>query len=86
MMPLLSHLGNRFAAWIRAVLCEDNGNPSSMRVVLMLWHASVCAVWTGLSVYRREIVPIHDSVLALLGGLTGMKLGQKFVETKPPAA
>ena len=77
----------RISPWLHRVLCEDNGNPSAVRFFAFCWHLPAALVWTGLSIYHGHMEPIPDGVGFLLGGLTGLKVGQKFAETKvDPAA
>ena len=86
MTPLLASLGNRLAAWLRRVLSEDNGNPSSVRLVLVGWHVLVGVVWAYLCVRAGKMVPLDASVVQTLAMTLAAKFGQKFTEAKVPNA
>ena len=85
MKAFLSNLLGRLPAWLHKLLSEDNGNPSSMRLVMVAWHVTVGAVWAFLCVHSGMMVPLDASIVQTLGMTLAAKFGQKFTEAKAPA-
>ena len=65
---------------LRGILSDAAGNPSSMRVAMLLGVGVVLAAWACVSIQTRALQPLPDSVVTLLGILTGGKLAQKCLE------
>ena len=86
MKAFLKSLFPRLLAWMHKLLSEDNGNPSSMRFVMVGWHALVAVVWAVLSIHSGVMVPIEQSIVETLGMTIAGKFGQKFTEQKAPAS
>ena len=66
----------------KQLLCDDSGNVSSMRAV-MLWAALlVLGTWSFICIRNGQLVDMPSEVSLLLFGLTGLKLTQrKIAET-----
>ena len=87
MKAFLKNLFSRLTAWVHGMFSQDNGIPSSVRVLMFGWHTPAILVWTGLSIYHGKMEDVPNGLGFLLGGLTGFKVGQKFgeVQLTPPA-
>ena len=66
--------------WLQKVLSQDNGVPSSVRLVLLGWNAVVIIVWLTLCACRHTMVDIQPGVLEALAIANGAKVVQKFGE------
>ena len=64
------------------ILSDAGGNPSSMRLVMVLGVFVVLAAWATVSLQTHTLQPLPDSVVTLLSILTGGKLAQKMMEPK----
>jgi hypothetical protein len=62
-------------------LQDDNGDLSSIRLVLVLWAVGVFVAWAIASCSHRQLAPVPESVAAILGVLSGGKVLQRFRES-----
>jgi hypothetical protein len=62
------------------VIREKKGKVSSSRVLLLIWGVGVFLVWTVVSLINRNIAEIPESVVTILGILSGSKVVQRFGE------
>jgi len=70
------------APFLQRVLSDAGGNPSSMRLAMLLGLVIVLAAWLIVSVQARALQPLPDSIVTLLSVLVGGKFAQKFIEPK----
>ena len=82
MKALFLKLWAKLGPWVHRLLSEDNGNPSSMRLIMVGWHGIVALVWATLSIHGGTMVPLDPSIVETLGMTIAGKFGQKFGETK----
>jgi len=68
------------APLLTRILSDAAGNPSSMRLAMLLGVGSVLAAWATISIQTHTLQPLPDSVVGLLGLLVAGKFGQKFIE------
>jgi len=60
----------------------DDKKPSAMRTALLFWAVGVFAAWAAASYNAAKLVDIPQTVVTVLGLLTGGKAVQRFGETK----
>jgi hypothetical protein len=61
-------------------LQEDNGRPSSTRLVMVLLHVAIISVWTTLSIKSGHMVELDPGILIALGISSAQKITQKIAE------
>ena len=66
-------------------LSENNGNPSSTRLVMVLAYVVILGGWITVSIEQKAMQPLPTNILELLGLVTVGKVFQKFGEAKPEA-
>ena len=86
MKALALKLWARLGPWLRGVLSENNGTPSSSRVLMLGWHVLVAGVWLADCWIHRHMAAIDNTVLVLLGIVGGQKVANKFAEPDGPPA
>jgi hypothetical protein len=59
---------------------ERKGKVSSSRILLLLWGTGLFLIWGIVSLINRNIVEIPESVVTVLGILSGSKVVQRFGE------
>ena len=65
------------AEFMRKMMSDDNGNPSSTRVMTAFVVVNVMLVWTLANLRSDKWVPMDLETIALLATLLGAKLVQK---------
>ena len=63
-------------------LQDGNGDFSSMRGIMIAWAIGVLLTWMYASVVSSALLPIPESVIALIGILVTGKAVQKKIEKK----
>ena len=63
-------------------LQEDDGKWSAARLALLLWVVGVLLIWAIVSLRMKQLQPIPESVVTVIGILTTGKVVQKFGETR----
>jgi hypothetical protein len=63
-----------------SVIREKKGKISSSRILLLLWGIGLFVVWSFVSLVNRNIAEIPESVVTVLGILSGSKVVQRFGE------
>lgn len=63
-----------------SLIREKKGKVSSSRVLLLVWGVGIFVVWTLVSIINRNIAEIPESVVTILGILSGSKVVQRFGE------
>ena len=64
------------------ILSDDAGNPSSLRLALLMALAIVLVVWAVVSLQCKALLPLPGDIVNLLGLLIAGKTVQKFTEAK----
>lgn len=65
---------------------EDNtGGSSSIRVLMLVWGCGIFVVWAVGSIFnffngKIEFISLPTEAITVLFGITGLKVGQRFVE------
>ncbi len=59
---------------------EEKGKVSSLRALLLLWGVGLFLVWAFVSIINRNIAEIPESVVTVIGILSGSKVLQRFGE------
>ena len=80
--PAIAELTTAAAPLLTRILSDAAGNPSSMRLVMLLGVGVVLGVWSAVSLSVHALQPLPESVVGLLGFLVAGKFGQKFIEPK----
>ncbi len=70
--------------WLHRCCSENNGMPSSSRVLMFGWHGLVAVVWLVDSAVHHRMAGIEGTVLAFLGMVSGAKVINKFGEPNGP--
>lgn len=70
------------AAPLGGLLCEPNGQVSSVRVAFLVALICVLFVWLVLSLRGGQILELPWSITAALAALAGGKVLQRFAEGK----
>jgi hypothetical protein len=65
---------------IGSLVRETKGKVSTSRVLLLLWGVGLFLVWAFVSIINRNITEIPESVVTVLGILSGSKVLQRFGE------
>ena len=73
-------------AWFGKSMEESPGEPSAMRVVMVLGLLAITTVWCAVSLHSRTVIEIPQSVIEFALLLIGGKVAQKFSENKTPPA
>ena len=68
--------------WLGKVVEESPGEPSTMRVVVLIGMTAISLTWAAASLYHHTLLEIPGSVLAYSGSLLTAKAVQKSVEPK----
>ena len=84
MKALFGKLWSALGPWLRNVLSEAGGAPSSVRLVMFGWNLAVLVVWLTLCIYYHGMVKIDESVLGVLAIANGGKIVQRFGEPDGP--
>ncbi len=67
--------------FLKNIFSQDNGNPSSMRVLTAFVVISVISVWGYISIITKTLAPFPaEGAVAIIGAL-GAKAWQKGKET-----
>ncbi|MDD5349487.1 MAG: hypothetical protein PHQ12_04675 [Chthoniobacteraceae bacterium] len=74
------------APFFSRLLSDAAGNPSSMRLLLLVSWGAVIVPWAVLSIRAGALQPLPESVVALLSLPLAGKLWQKRLEPTPGAA
>ena len=61
---------------------ETPGEPSALRVVVVVGMLAIVALWSAACVWHRSLVEIPGTVLGFAGTLLTAKFAQKFAEHK----
>lgn len=78
MKAFFSNLFARLTGWVKKLLSEDNGNPSSIRLVMFGWHLAAMLVWIVVSFAHMEMAHVNQGILAVLALVSGTKVAQKI--------
>lgn len=62
------------------IIEENSGELSTMRSITLIWFVGTLLTWIVLSIYNVQLMPIPESILALLGVLIGGKVVQRKFE------
>lgn len=65
---------------IGSLVQEKQGKVSTSRVLLLLWGVGLFLVWAFVSIINRNITEIPESVVTVIGILSGSKVLQRFGE------
>lgn len=65
---------------IGSLVQEKQGKVSTSRVLLLLWGVGLFLVWAFVSIINRNIAEIPESVVTVIGILSGSKVLQRFGE------
>ncbi|MBM3328204.1 MAG: hypothetical protein FJY67_01865 [Calditrichaeota bacterium] len=65
---------------MKSILSDSDGNLSSNRLIFVLGWILALGVWLFESITGAGIPELPESLIWLLGILTGGKVGQKIVE------
>ena len=82
--------------WIKGTLSESDGTPSSLRHAFLLWELILAAAFLAIIGYAicshyhdktnpYNPVPAVSAIAGLFTANRAAKLGQKNMETTPPA-
>ena len=63
--------------FIRKMMSDDNGNPSSTRVMTAFVVINIMLVWTLANLRSDKWIPMDFETIAFLATLLGAKLVQK---------
>jgi predicted MFS family arabinose efflux permease len=63
-----------------SIIREPKGKVSSSRILLLLWGVGLFFVWTFVSLTKQNIADIPESVVTVVGILSGSKVVQRFGE------
>ena len=66
--------------WLSGFLKEDNGNYSSMRLIMVWIVGGVVPLFLLACIFAPHIKDLTVAVLTFAGSLVGLKFGQKAVE------
>ena len=80
--PAIADLETVAAPLLTRILSDAAGNPSSLRLAMLLGLGVVLSAWACVSLQTHVLQPLPDSIVTLLTVLIGGKLGQKFIEPK----
>ena len=65
---------------IGSLVQEKEGKVSTSRVLLLLWGVGLFLVWAVVSIINQNIAEIPESVVTVIGILSGSKVLQRFGE------
>ena len=65
---------------ILSLVREKEGKISTSRVLLLIWGVGLFIVWVSVSIINRNIAEIPESVVTVIGILSGSKVLQRFGE------
>jgi len=68
--------------FISSMMSQDNGNPSSMRSVLVFGVIVIVGAWAFICFSSRTLVPFDTTHITVLGMLLAGKVVQKSQEEK----
>jgi len=79
----------KFFEFIQKALSEDNGNPSSIRLMsfigFMQWSIAITVGFVVVLIYQKDlIIPYLYTVAAMTAGILGIKVWQKGKEAGSP--
>lgn len=66
-------------------LQDGSGNNSSMRLIVFLSVAVILGIWAKICWVNNAMEPMPTEIAAVLGMFIAGKVGQSWVENKPPA-
>jgi preprotein translocase subunit SecY len=66
-----------------ALLQDDDGNTSSMRLAFLITVITALITWAAISYATKSMPEIPASMLALIGMLLAGKVTQKHIEVNP---
>jgi len=66
--------------FIGRAFSEDNGNPSSTRMLTAFVVVSIISVWGYVSIIKGEIAPLPTEAVVAIVGALGAKVWQKGKE------
>lgn len=66
--------------FFRRAFSEDNGNPSTMRLLAFIGPMIILLTWSSNCLLTKTFVPIDTQTLATLAVLVGGKVWQKGQE------
>jgi len=66
--------------WLGKSMEETPGEPSALRVVVVVGMLAIIALWSAACVWHRSLVEIPGTVLGFAGTLLTAKFAQKFAE------
>lgn len=68
--------------FISSLLSQDNGNPSTMRGVLVFGAVAIIGAWAFICFSSKILVPFDTTHITVLGMLLAGKVVQKSQEEK----
>ncbi len=71
--------------FLKMLLSEDNGNPSTMRVVVALVVLIMVGTWAYVSISNKALAPMSVEEVGLMLGAMGIKAFQKGKEANVDA-
>lgn len=69
--------------FLKNLIADGTGAPSSMRIAFLLIISAVLAVWVTLCIRSGSFIPLPNSILTLLGVAMAGKVGQSLTEAIP---
>lgn len=69
-----------FVAFIKDILSESNGNPSTMRMTTFLGSLIVLGTWSYSCVVTKQWIPMDTGTIGILATLVAGKVWQKGKE------
>ena len=69
-------------SWLGRSMEEAPGEPSALRVVVVVGMLAIVALWSVACLWHRSLVEIPGTVLGFAGTLLTAKFAQKFAESK----
>lgn len=77
---------SKFVTWVAGFLSESAPGSSSTRLIMLAGTMIPLLLWTGLSVYHRQLQSIPESVLVFVSLCLGLKGLHKAFETRKDVA
>lgn len=65
---------------ISSFVREKDGKVSSSRLLFLIWGVGIFLTWAYISYQTKNLQPIPESVVTILGILAGTKAVQRFGE------
>lgn len=64
--------------WLRGLVSDANGQPSSMRVFLLLFGAAVVGAWLHHVLTQAWVDPPWEAAGVMAGGKAVQKIGERY--------